>query len=46
LIFKTRRKLLSNLIVQKPTPTTIFNPVKKKIHESRNIILKHARMLG
>jgi hypothetical protein len=30
LIFKTRRKLLSILILQKPTPTTIFNPVKKK----------------
>jgi hypothetical protein len=30
LIFKTRRKLLSTLILQKPTPTTIFNPVKKK----------------
>jgi hypothetical protein len=30
LIFKTRSKLLSTLILQKPTPTTIFNPVKKK----------------
>jgi hypothetical protein len=30
LIFKTRRKLLSTLILQKPTPTTIFNSVKKK----------------
>jgi hypothetical protein len=30
LIYKTRRKLLSTLILQKPTPTTIFNPVKKK----------------
>jgi hypothetical protein len=30
LIFKTRRKLLSTLILQKPTPTTIFNPAKKK----------------
>jgi hypothetical protein len=30
LIFKTRRKLLSTLILQKPTPPTIFNPVKKK----------------
>jgi hypothetical protein len=25
-----RRKLLSTLILQKPAPTTIFNPVKKK----------------
>jgi hypothetical protein len=30
LIFKTRRNLLSTLILQKPTPTTILNPVKKK----------------
>jgi hypothetical protein len=30
-----RRKLLSTLILQKPTPTTIFNPVKKKRQFSR-----------
>jgi hypothetical protein len=30
LIFKKRRKLLFTLILQNPTPTTIFNPVKQK----------------
>jgi hypothetical protein len=44
LIFKTRRELLSTLILQKPTPTTTFNPLKKKrqfFRVGNTLILRH-----
>jgi hypothetical protein len=41
---QTRRELLSTLILQKPTPTTIFNPLKKKrqfFRVGNTLILRH-----